>query len=297
MAITLSITNIDPAATALNIYRSVGSPVSPTSPGTPYATIAPAASWTDTAVNNYNVYHYRVEAVSGSNKTIGDNQAIAYYPDTGPGSNTVRRGDWMSGWMDEVTPDNFITGTDFATWLQAQGVTFSSNNSAALAFWSKVVFQGKILMIPNVYIGTVSWMNLYNSGLIYGTNDTGTHPPVTNLVETNQRKTITIRGNTYIVRTMRSVADKTAQYTTASVVAADTTCENYQVRVRLSNDGGSPTGPTRYSDLPPGSVATLLANPATATTTNYASNGNAVGNNSVTGTYQWLPVLELAPGL
>lgn len=297
MAITLSITNIDPAATALNIYRSVGSPVSPTSPGTPYATIAPAASWTDTAVNNYNVYHYRVEAVSGSNKTIGDNQAIAYYPDTGPGSNTVRRGDWMSGWMDEVPVDSFITGADFATWLAAQGVSFSSNNSGAIAFWSKVVFQGKILMIPNVYIGTVSWMNLYNSGLIYGTNDTGAHPTVTGLTETNQRKTITIRGNTYIVRTIRAVADKTTQYVTASAVAADTTCENYQVRVRLSNDGSSPSGPTRYSDLAPGAIATLLANPATATTTNGTGNGTVVNSYSVTGTYQWLPVLELAPGL
>jgi hypothetical protein len=48
MSITLNLGNIDPAATAINIYRNIGTPVSATSPGTPYATIAPAATWTDT---------------------------------------------------------------------------------------------------------------------------------------------------------------------------------------------------------------------------------------------------------
>jgi hypothetical protein len=72
-------------------------------------------------VVNYNTYHYRVEVTDGTNKTISGNQMIGYYPDTGPGNNTVRRGDWQSGWMDDLTPAQFITAADFLTWLTAQG--------------------------------------------------------------------------------------------------------------------------------------------------------------------------------
>lgn len=296
MAITLTLTNVDSKATSINIYRSIGTPVSAVNPGTPYATIAPAATWTDTDVVNYNVYHYRVEVSDGINKTISDNQMVGYYPDSGPGNNTVRRGDWVSGWMDELSADQFITGADLLAWIQAQGVTFSSTLQASITQWAKVVHRGKVLMIPNNYIGSTSWVNVYNGGLLYGTNDMGAHPVITGLVEKNQRKTIQVKGNTYIVRTLRGTLDDSVYYP-AATVAALLDSENALTRVRLCDDGTGAVGLPRFSDYNASSMNTILATAITAGAVCVGTTNGGVTNVAATANTSWLPILELAPGL
>ena len=296
MAITLTLTNVDSKATSINIYRSVGTPVPAVNPGTPYATIAPAATWTDTDVVNYNVYHYRVEVSDGSNKTISDNQMVGYYPDSGPGNNTVRRGDWVSGWMDELSVDQFITGADLLTWVLAQGVTFSATQPATITQWAKVAYRGKVLMIPNAFLGSTSWVNVYNGGLMYGTNDMGAHPVITGLTEKNQRKTIQVKGNTYIVRTLHGTLDDSVYYP-AATVAALLDSENAMTRVRLCDDGTGANGLPRFSDYAPANMNTILATAITAGAICVASSNSGVANVAATANTSWMPILELAPGL
>lgn len=298
MSITLTLNNVDSKATSINIYRSVNTPVLAANPGTPYATIpAPASTWTDTDVVNYNVYHYRIEVSDGVNKTISENQMVGYYPDSGPGANVVRRGDWMSGWMDELTPDQFITGTDFIALLTGLGLTGLTGAPANVKSWSKCAYRGKVVLLPSATIGTVSWMNLYNAGLIYGTNDNGVHPPVNNLVETNQRKTVTIKGATYIVRTIRGTTDPTNVALSTAVAQADLTSENNAIRTRLANDGGSPNGQTRFGDYTASTFNTILAQPYSTTAVITGTSNNNFGSTAITTAAQWVPILEFAPGL
>lgn len=299
MSITLSLANIDPRATVVNIHRSVNSPVPTTDLGAPYATTAPSAtSWTDDNVENYNVYHYRIECSDGAYTSLSENQMVGYYPDTGPGANIVRRGDWTSGWLDELPVDQFITSADFNAWLTSIGLTGMTFNSTVIANWQKMVFNGKILMMPNVVVGQISWLNLYHAGLVYGTNDNGAHPAVNSLVETNQRRLITIKGYTYIVRTIRMVEGPYPNYLGVPAAQNDMTSENNNTRVRLCGDVANPTGKTRFSDLPQTGLSTLTAQ-VYSTTAAMTAGANAVAGSvgTTSAGWGWLPVLELAPGL
>jgi hypothetical protein len=72
---------------------------------------------------------------------------------------------------------------------------------------------------------------------------------------------------------MRAVLDTTNAYVTTAGVIADATCENYQIRVRLSNDGSSPAGPTRLADANPTYMGSWLANPIAAGSAPWAGSG------------------------
>lgn len=299
MSITLQLGNIDANATGVNIYRSVNVPTQVASLGAPVASVAPTeTTWTDTAVENYNVYHYRIEVTDGVNRTLSENQMVGYYPDSGPGNNTVRRGDWVSGWMDELTTDQFISGADLLQLITALGLTLTAPVPNNITAWNKVVYRGKVLMVPNNHLGQVSWISLYNAGLVYGTNDGGTRPSVSGIsADVNQRRTVQIRGNTYIVRTLRGATEPTSQYLTSAMALADTTSENYMVRVRLCDDGPNPGLAPRFSDIAPNNLNTHIANPLSVNIGLVTLAKGRFTTTTLSSTGAWIPILELAPGL
>jgi len=115
-------------------------------------------------------------------------------PFLGPGPQLLAAGDGDDGWFGEVSAANLFTGDELASIL---GVTEGvSQNSAA--GWLKFASNGKVLFVAKQALRySISWDHIYSRGLVYGTDDTGKAPRGT-LV--NQRTTVTVGGNEYIVR-------------------------------------------------------------------------------------------------
>ena len=111
-----------------------------------------------------------------------------------PGSATVIDGTATEGWFGEVSAANLFTGDELASIL---GVTegVSQNSDAG---WLKFASNGKVLFVAKQALRySISWDHIYSRGLVYGTDDTGKAPRGA-LV--NQRTTVTVGGNEYIVR-------------------------------------------------------------------------------------------------
>ena len=158
----------------------------------------------------------QVEIVSG---TIEDQSALEVTPvgpgilyrgslnfnlsvqrNLGPGPVELVGGDEQAGFYGEITSGDFIAGGLMASYA---GLTTGSNINSNTS-WLKFAYEGKVLYIPkyNTRSG-VSWEDLYEAGVIYGTDDTG-HFPVGG--GTNQRTVISFDDNEYIVRTLSMAA-------------------------------------------------------------------------------------------
>ena len=114
--------------------------------------------------------------------------------DSGPGPQELAAGDTNDGWFGEVSAANLFTGVELASILGVtEGVSHNSD-----AGWLKFASNGKVLFVAKQTLRhSISWDHIYSRGLVYGTDDTGKAPRGT-LV--NQRTTVTVGGNEYIVR-------------------------------------------------------------------------------------------------
>lgn len=95
-----------------------------------------------------------------------------------------------------VPSSEFFTGSELSSLV---GLT-SGNLQNSDSDWMKFKYKGKILMVPmNTFRNSISWDQIYSSGLVYGTNDNGLAPTGT---PTNQYTIVTKEGYTYKVRLM-----------------------------------------------------------------------------------------------
>lgn len=115
---------------------------------------------------------------------------------TGPGPQAIIKGDLTAGYYGLVTPTEFINGTALAT---AIGLSSGIAQNSDLP-WFKFSSQGKTLFIPQrTFRHTVSWVDVYLRGAVYGTATTGRVNAGTPVM---QNRTITINGLVYKVRLM-----------------------------------------------------------------------------------------------
>lgn len=91
----------------------------------------------------------------------------------GPGPKQLVAGDYQLGFFGEVTSAELIDGDMLAT-----ETGFSAGISQhATTGWLKFAHQGKILYVAKKPLRhTVSWDDIYQAGLVYGTDDTGLTP-------------------------------------------------------------------------------------------------------------------------
>lgn len=112
----------------------------------------------------------------------------------GPGPQTLESGDGADGWYGEVASADFFSGDELASLL---GVTEGSAQNSE-AGWLKFATGGKVLFVAKqCFRHSISWDHLYSRGIVYGTDDAGRAPRGTPV---NQRTTIKLGGNEYIVR-------------------------------------------------------------------------------------------------
>lgn len=123
-------------------------------------------------------------------------------PSEPPGSQTLRFGDENLGYYGTVSSNEFITGTHLAS---ALGIN-AGNSYDNTPDWLKFAHNGKTLYVPKRPLREgVSWLDIYNAGLVYGVAGNGKYPPTTGGVD--QLKTVTIGGRSYIVRLLKGADD------------------------------------------------------------------------------------------
>lgn len=202
-------------ATAIRIYAAT-SKLTDDALGEPIATLAGDAvsfSWEPPTDNT--VYYFRIATDRGPDTQLGPNQVFGYFSTTGPGPQAPIRGDWDLGYFGRVPVAQMIAGSALRTAIGA-GSIGSAIADAQIQYYYKFVREGKIIFYPaGSIITTVTFDQLYNLGLVYGTDDNGAYPAGAALTPKNQKKVITFAGFNFLVRCFKgSVLPTTTLVTT-----------------------------------------------------------------------------------
>lgn len=162
-------------ADSVKVYRS-DTPMDPNTMPAPLATVAGSAVTydDDTIVRNTTAY-YRVGIVRGAEEMLSPEFIMGHYPDSGPGPKTLLRGNWKCGYFGTVTASLMPAISETLSQLGITGVATPADGN--LTFWHKFIRNGKILFVPNYSFAlSITWIQLYNYGVVYGTNDNGSLP-------------------------------------------------------------------------------------------------------------------------
>lgn len=124
----------------------------------------------------------------------GGKKRGALYPDSGPGSIELVKGDETFGYFGSLSAAEFFTAAELS--LEAdysEGNVYITNPE-----WIKVMMDGKVLFIPSRPIrNNPSWNGLYNAGLVYGDGTIGKYPIGAGVA---QDKTVSKSGSLFRVR-------------------------------------------------------------------------------------------------
>ncbi|EBV8434085.1 hypothetical protein AVA65_07535 [Salmonella enterica subsp. enterica serovar Minnesota] len=75
------------------------------------------------------------------------------FPNTGPGPETILRGNWDFGLFGELSTADFFTNQELGSGLLKAGATIDNvSNGNKVTTWFKCIVNGKIIFIPNTYI-------------------------------------------------------------------------------------------------------------------------------------------------
>jgi hypothetical protein len=99
----------------------------------------------------------------------------SFFPDSGPGTKTLQYGNRTLGYFGEVSGAELFFGWEIgqAVGLQVGGdyVTYSGSQ------WFKFFRNNKVIYISRQQLKlNISWTDLYNAGLVYGTKGNGLYP-------------------------------------------------------------------------------------------------------------------------
>lgn len=160
-------------------------------------------------------------------------------PDSGPGPKTLSRGDTTFGFFGEVDSSELIAPGDLVTTFLSSYSTFDV--APVTTKWLKFIVNGKVLFTPFVQACTnVSWNNLYDAGLVYGTGDNGLYPTAT---PTPQDKTITVGEDVFKIRLGTTANEDPTVDASGQYVSTTTQSELIMLFAALCRDvpSGKPT--------------------------------------------------------
>lgn len=111
----------------------------------------------DENVTSNTTYFYTVRFIKGDQFSDSIEFPLGFYPDTGPGSTTLTRGDWEFGFFGEVPASQLFLYTDIQAKVQA-----SLNQIGTMDTWLKWIVNGRIVFIPN---NCYAYNALFGSGV------------------------------------------------------------------------------------------------------------------------------------
>jgi len=201
MYLQLKFNNPTPGST-VNIYRG-DAELDRANLSNPVATLSNGeTTWRDNNVVRGKFYYYVFETVLGTDKVSTINFRIQATVRRGAGPSAIQMGDGDYGYYGSIESSEFINGTDLAGRLGFSGGASTTN----VITWHKWVRNGKILYVPNGPLrSAISWKMLYEAGLVFGVDGPGPYNAQSG--DFNQKKTVTIGPDTYLVRLMRGYND------------------------------------------------------------------------------------------
>lgn len=230
----------------IEIYRSA-SKIDTSNPGTLVATVAgTATAYEDNTVANKSIYYYRILAKKGTDKAWSENILAGYFSETGPGNTTPLRGDWLAGLMDIIPAASFITSAALRAKIPALAALSGGTEPTS---WYKFTYKGKILFFPDSSLVTASWQQIYNAGLMFGTDDVGKVPAGVTPGTVNQRTVVEINGLRYIVRCPRLSTIPTDQFLTDQSQTLGSEWRDTMARCLLDGTDASEGAKLRLFDL------------------------------------------------
>lgn len=199
MGIKLNWDHTNPSCDEIRLYRSLN-PIDPQNLPEPLAVLGPEVrSYTDSTVQEKQVYFYRLGIVNNGREGISGEYSILNHTETGPGPKTLTRGDWNRGMFGRLTASEFFTGSEL---MELCNVPTPEVRTMDDIIWIKYALDRKVLFIPlrPIALG-VSWDELYQLGLVYGVDGPG---PFTGSdgIPVNQTKIVSKFGSQFKVRLM-----------------------------------------------------------------------------------------------
>lgn len=103
----------------------------------------------------------------------GGKKRGALYPDSGPGSKELSKGNEELGYFDTLPSSSFLTTSELS---YLTGI-FSGTVRVEDLTWIKLMMKGKVLFIPTTQTRyPVTYQTLYNAGAVYGEGGNGKYP-------------------------------------------------------------------------------------------------------------------------
>jgi len=193
MKISLNWKNRTPGADGTRIFRAQEPFDAASLPGVLDTVAGGVSTYDDSAVVSGERYYYRTQVFKGENTALSSQLEAWALPRTGPGPQQLMDGDLEVGFFGEVAATDFINGATLQSRFALPGALRNSDTN-----WFKFAYKGKILFTPvRPILQTVTWLDLYNAGVVYGTDDFGNQPFG---LQVNQRRVITINGENFLVR-------------------------------------------------------------------------------------------------
>lgn len=219
-----------------------------------------------------------------------------FVADSGPGSQVLIKGTTDAGYFGTVTATELFNSSDMYKQMPDALPFITGYKINTDPLWHKFIYHGKILFIATIPLsGNVTWNNLYNGGLVYGTNDNGNYPTAT---PTKQRRILrkTARGKQYglIPRTLKLAASDPGAVNNAAPVMG----EYSDLLAHIISTAGT-TGRGDWNTISGAALAwgsTCWSQTSNSGGTTSALVFSAGGNASTTSKISsglWLPVLEL----
>lgn len=299
----------------LTLYWSDSAFTASTLPATKVVLDPTAITYTDTTVPDRSVRYYMLEAVkAGATTQYSQCMQHGNFSKTGPGNNTVLRGNWTAGYMGFVPTAQLFTVSQLRTAAGATGLGTATSDSS-MTGWYKFVFNGKILFFPNAVCatnGTLTWSQIYNLGLVYGVDGPGAAPfnlttagASPNIPTTvNQRKVVTVGADSFLVRLPKYSTAPTDQN-----LPDKTTCKGSEWWELMCSMTGVVAAadaplmsPFKWGDVAGVQYPLAATQHFQGTGTWSPSNANwsdifprAITSSAAGGWVSWVPVLELIP--
>lgn len=278
--------------TNIKIYRST-EVIEGKSLGTPITTLTTGTTYLDTTSKPDTVYWYALEITNAGESVISYLSPTIQVSVNGPGPVELLRGDAVCGYYGQVPAEEMLANSELQAAINVGGII------SQVTKWDKFIFNGKILYLPRTpCISGVSWVTLYNAGLIYGVDGPGLPKgltPVNQLVQVS-------KGNfDFKVRTLRAGTDP--DYAFMEPGTNDFKSEFRRLQGALYYGGGYPSqgvynlnslNVSEYTTGVSGVSATgILAEANTSYSVITSTNPYAVSNAGRASPYAWRPVLEL----
>lgn len=162
-------------------------------------------------------YYYVFVTSNASDRVVSQNYRVQAVGRRGPGEQTLAQGTNELGYFGPITSADFININDLVTRTNLRTQATALNISYSNPVWHKFVRKGKILFIPERPVAySISWQHLYNLGMVYGREDSGSNPLMPTKVAQNAK--VTIGSDTFRVRLLKGSTDQDYEVWAASLI-------------------------------------------------------------------------------